>query len=307
VAYESLTHDVASAVLAQLGVNIEPSDLILERRDAKWLVRLSGNRFAWFAASEAGHVALLTERRVLRLLTARCTITVPRVLEETSDGSVDVRLGVPGVHDAFAVFRRALTDPEAAARIGSTLGAVVAEVHKILPEAEAVTGLPLIPTWPEPIAWIRERLPRVVDDNAVHEAADAVLRKYEDTIARVPNHDRALVHSDLGLHNISIDPVELTVFGIFDWEGACWADRHLDFRYLTFGSSPDVLLDAAISGYERATNHRLDRSRIYLYNAASAISYLAFRDGVPPNEQWCGRTLAEDVAWVKHALARLEP
>jgi hypothetical protein len=57
--------------------------------------------------------------------------------------------------------------------------------------------------------------------------------------------------------------------------------------------------------YEPATGRKLDRNRIRLYNAACAISYLAFRSGTPPDQKPCGRTLAEDLRWVRSALAKI--
>jgi hypothetical protein len=75
------------------------------------------------------------------------------------------------------------------------------------------------------------------------------------------------------------------VRGVFDYDSAAWADRHHDFRYLVFS-------------FERE-----DRRRIWLYNAACAASFLAFRRGVPPERKWCGRTLDEDLRWVRRALA----
>jgi hypothetical protein len=65
------------------------------------------------------------------------------------------------------------------------------------------------------------------------------------------------------------------------------------------------MLDAALEVYEPAVGRSLDRVRIRLYNAACTIGYLAFRDGVPPEQKSCGRTLAEDLRWVRTALARL--
>jgi len=50
---------------------------------------------------------------------------------------------------------------------------------------------------------------------------------------------------------------------------------------------------------------RIDRSRVRLYNAACAISFLAFRRGVPPDARSCGRTLAEDLRWVRFALSSI--
>jgi hypothetical protein len=63
-----------------------------------------------------------------------------------------------------------------------------------------------------------------------------------------------------------------------------------------------VMLDAAIAAYEHATTLTLDLDRIYLFNAIEAVSFLGFRFGQPPDEPWCGRTLAEDVEWVNAAL-----
>jgi aminoglycoside phosphotransferase (APT) family kinase protein len=132
------------------------------------------------------------------------------------------------------------------------------------------------------------------------------MARYEAALHATPEDDRVLVHTDLGLHNVSIDAGTLMVRGVFDWESSCWADRHLDFRYLTFDLSHDALLDAAITAYEVATGRRLSRTRVHLYNAACAIGYLAFRDGIPADVVWCGRTLEEDLHWTRHAIARLD-
>jgi hypothetical protein len=42
-----------------------------------------------------------------------------------------------------------------------------------------------------------------------------------------------------------------------------------------------------------------------LYNAACAVTFLAFRADREPEERWCGRTLAEDLHWSKLAIARV--
>lgn len=47
---------------------------------------------------------------------------------------------------------------------------------------------------------------------------------------------------------------------------------------------------------------RIDRRRVQLYNAASAICYLAYRRGIAAHVRHCGRTLAEDLAWVRKAI-----
>ena len=112
-----------------------------------------------------------------------------------------------------------------------------------------------------------------------------------------------LVHGDLGFHNIAVDPGTDELLGVFDYDSAAWADRHHDFRYLVFGDDDESVLDGALEVYEPAMAVRIDRSRVRLCNAACAISFLAFRCGVPPEARSCGRTLAEDLAWVRAALS----
>ena len=95
--------------------------------------------------------------------------------------------------------------------------------------------------------------------------------------------------------------------GIFDYEGAAWADRHHDFRYLVFDFDRYELLDAARAVYEPAVGRAIRRERALLYNAACAVTFLAYRAGHAPGERWCGRTLAEDLEWSTGAIARALP
>ena len=45
--------------------------------------------------------------------------------------------------------------------------------------------------------------------------------------------------------------------------------------------------------------------RASCFNAAMAVTYLAFRQGIAPDQYWCGRTLAEDLRWTRTAIARV--
>jgi hypothetical protein len=132
---------------------------------------------------------------------------------------------------------------------------------------------------------VRERLVRVVDDPQSIADANAVMDAYEAVAAT--EADRALVHTDVGLHNLAIDPASHVVHGIFDYDGAAWADRHHDFRYLMFALDRYELLEAAIAAYEGIAAHRIARP-CSAYNAACAVSYLAFRAGTEPEERSCG-------------------
>jgi aminoglycoside phosphotransferase (APT) family kinase protein len=301
--YDSLTPQQACDALAELGMPLQPCDVELERRERGWLALLPGERLAWFAGDERARASMAVERRLLRLLAPRCPFAVPRVLLEAPDGTFDVRTVVSGVCDPRWVYARVSGDADAAARLGASIGATLAELHTAVDAARLADWLPARPGWPEPRAWIAQRLPRVVADPGLHARADELMARYE--ALPVPEDDRVLVHADLGFHNLAIDPETFAVRGVFDWEHACRADRHLDFRHLVGAGDDQPLLDAALAVYEPAVGRTLSRERILLHNAAIAVSYLANRDGVPASVTWAGRTLDEDLAWTRLALARV--
>jgi hypothetical protein len=300
--YPDLTQTTACRALCEAGLSYPAHTLRIAAREERWAVSLPDGHIAWFPASEAGARRLAVERRVLGLLADCCSFRAPEVLFASNSG-FDLRLMVPGQFDPWGLYYRCLADTWLARRIGRSLGAIIAEQHTCVAEADVAGWLPRRVPWPESGASIRERLPRVVGDRGLIRALEGVIDVYEGT--RVETGDCALVHGDLGLHNMATDPETDGVNGVFDYDGAAWADRHHDFRYLLFDIGREDMLDAALEIYEPAIGRSLDRGRIRLYNAACAIGFLAFRVGVPPEQKSCGRTLAEDLRWVRAALARL--
>jgi hypothetical protein len=297
-----ITEENASFALREAGLDLSPAQLRVELREGRWLVSLPGERLAWFAANVRGRERLQLERRILRLLSERCSFQVPRILFESSQGW-DVRAAVPGLCDPWGLYRRTLTDIPLARRIGSAIGSILVEQHTRITHSDVMGWLPTRPAWPEPSDWIRRRLPDVIDDRPLIEEIHLALKMYDGIVAVADDH--VLVHGDLGLHNIAVDPATIEVRGVFDYDGAAWADRHHDFRYLLFDHRQDDALEAALAVYEPALGRTLSRHRIRLYNAVCAISFLAFRLGVPPEQRSCGRTLAEDVDWVRGSLVPL--
>jgi hypothetical protein len=294
-----------SESLVAAGFRCRPSDVQIEAREERWLVRLPGQRVAWFAASSSGLERLRAERRVLRLLEARCSFGAPRVLFESRDEEFDVRTMVPGTVDPWAVYAETRDDTRRSIQLGTAIGAILAEQHSRISASDVREWLPAIPSWPEPRDWISERLPSVVGDADLIARAGYVMEAYESV--SLDQVDRALVHTDVGFHNLGIDPQSFAVHGIFDYDGAAWADRHHDFRYLVFALDRYEMLEAATSVYEPVVGRPIRRDRVLLYNAACAISYLAYRAGTEPEERSCGRTLAEDLRWSKHAIAKALP
>jgi hypothetical protein len=298
----NLTAEAACEAFRSAGMTCSAEDVQIVAREERWAVSLPGARVAWFPASESGNKRLAVERRVLRLLAERCSFQAPRILL-VSDCGFDIRQMVPGRCDPWGLFHRCKADSRLAQRIGHSIGAILAEQHANIVEADVAGWLPRRVAWPEPSDWICERLRQVVDDRALIRVMEQVIERYE--AAPVGGKDRALVHSDVGLHNLAFDPRTDSVAGIFDYDGAAWADRNHDFRYLLFDVDREDMLDSALEVYEPATGHQIDRDRVRLYNAACAISYLAFRIGTPPDQRSCGRTLAEDLRWVRTALSKV--
>jgi aminoglycoside phosphotransferase len=299
----ALTPEAACRQLtAEFGLKLRADQVSVERRDDRWLVRLPGRQLAWFAANAAARGRLAQERRVLRLLEARCTFAAPRVLHASDAAAVEVRSMVPGNEDVWAVYAALQRDPALAAALGGAVGAILAEQHTRIVAADVAGWLPRRTAWPEAVDWIAARLPTVVEDKALVTAALSLVERYERVV--VAEADTALVHGDLGLHNIGIDLAAGAVHGVFDYEGAAWADRHHDFRYLVLDTDRDELFDAAAAVYERATQRPIERERVLLYNAACAVTFLADRAGTRPEERPCGRTLVEDLRWSRYAIAR---
>jgi hypothetical protein len=299
---DAMDAETACALLGSARFPADPRAVRVEAREDRWAAWLPGDRMAWFPMNPDGALRLATERRVLDLLAARCSFRAPRVVHADAAAGWQLRELVPGVWDPWPLHRRTREDRALARRLGRALGAILAEQHTRVGPGDVAGWLPDRPSWPEPSERLRATLPRVVSDPGLLRAIGRVLRRYEDAVAGTAPGDRVLVHGDLGLHNIALAPGTDEVAGVFDYEGAAWADRHQDFRYLVFAHDSDAMLDGALEAYEPATGRHPDRDRVHLCNAACAIGFLAYRCGTPPEARSCGRTLAEDLDWVGRAL-----
>jgi aminoglycoside phosphotransferase (APT) family kinase protein len=290
---------VAQALRAA-GVAAAPSDVELLPRDERFAARLPGDRMAWFPANAAGLARLRRERAILRLIAEHDAFAAPRVLHEAPEGW-DLRALVAGPCDPERLYHRVLAEPAFTRRLGAELGRLLARQHA-LPIAPLAGIVPTRPSWPESVAYARERLPGVTDDAALTGRALSALEAYDAAEAAVS--ERVLVHADFAFHNMVIDPESGRLAGVFDYDGAALSDRSHDFKYLLFDAEDDTLLDAAVAAYAPLAGAAPDRARVRLLNAASAVTFLAFRAGSGPDERPAGRTLAEDLAWTRLALER---
>ncbi len=290
----------AEAVVAALGLSLPAAALRIEPRDDKFAAFLPDHRIAWFPTSDAGAERLEREARVLELIARHCSFATPRLLERGPNWQL--RQSVPGEVAPWARYRQLQQDPVFARDLGTQLGTMLADQHLSIPAPSLTGWLPQRRSWPYPYPTIAADLPHVAPPDLLPQALE-VIRRYEttcaDTIAPV------LVHSDLGLHNLAFAPDD-AVAGIFDYADAAFADRHHDFRYLLFDTTDDTLLTSAIAAYRTAGGAPIDRQRVALFNAAAAIGFLAFRRGTGPDDRPAGRTLAEDLAWTRLAIERLD-
>lgn len=298
----AVTSQDVTAALRKAGFLSSSETAVAEEREHRVIARLSNDRIAWFPSSEEGARRLRVERHALRLLAERCSFAVPKILFESPSG-FDVRAMVSGMVDPWRIFKQAQTDPKLGRQIGTAAGHILVEQHSRIRYDDVRGVLRETVDWPPPRPWLMERLPDVVTDKAL--LADIVSTLDLNFAVPVRDSDRALVHTDLGFHNMALDPDTLTVRGVFDYDSVAWADRHHDFQYLIYLPGREEVLEAALAVYEPALGLTLDRNRILLYNAACAIGFMAFRHGIPPEQNWCGRTLEADLEWTVGAIKRI--
>lgn len=294
----------AASALERAGLSLRPEQLVLERRDERWLVRLPGPRLAWFAATPEGERSLATERHVLDLLRARCSFRVPEVLFVDPLGEFELRsmIGAPAHIPALVSTLRA--DPGAERRTGARIGRILAEQHTRTGVQDVEGWLPRTPTWPVATERVEPQLEAVVPGRPdLVTAAREVLARYD--ALSIADRDHALVHTDFGFHNLAFEEDGISVAGVFDYHSAAWGDRHRDFSLLVYDLENPGLLEAAVDTYERTTGVALSYERILLYNAVVAFGYLACRTGTRAEERPCGRTLEEDLRWCEWAGANV--
>lgn len=289
-----------TAVAEAVGTALATEDIQILLRDERFLAILPDGRHGWFPQSAVGADLLEREARVLDLLAAHCRFPAPTVLARTPRWQL--RRPVPGTVDPWGTYHRILADPGFAEALGTSLGLVLADQHCNVPSAELAGWLPDRPAWPEPHEHIAAALGEVISDAGLVDAALAAVTAYEQGLTDIEHP--VLVHGDLGVHNITLT-ADGMLGGVFDYADASLSDRHRDFCYFLFDTADDRLLAAAIAAYRDAGGAPIEVARVALGNAACAAGFLAFRQGHPPDARPAGRTLAEDLAWVRLALSRL--
>ncbi|HEY0961918.1 MAG TPA: aminoglycoside phosphotransferase family protein, partial [Pseudomonadales bacterium] len=243
--HASLPHDTARELLRAAGVDVPRAKLAVDRREHRWMLSWGDPaHLAWLAADAEGVAQLDIENRMLVLVAKHCTFAVPRTLYFDPASGLAIRTRIAGAVDPAGLHARVRRDSTLGGRIGQWLGRALAELHAI--PTRSVSGwLPARPNWPEPLAVMRENLPLVLEARSpLLPRLNALLRHYEALIDR--QHDPVPAHTDLGFHNLVVDPESGLPRGVIDFDSAAYVDRHLDFRYCVLDTPDTALLDRAL-------------------------------------------------------------
>jgi hypothetical protein len=216
----NLTAEFVREALPSAGVSCAPKDVVLVARDQRWAVSLPGERIALFAASELGNRRLDIERHVLRLLAERRSYQVPRLFF-VSDRGFDLRQMVPGRCDPWGLFHRCQTDLNLAHKSAIPLARSSRSNISKLTKRTWLDGFHNVSSGQSQVSGCASGLSHVVDDHDLIRIMDQVIERYE--AVPVGAEDRALVHGDVGLHNLALDPL------------VRYGQRHLRLRRRSLG------------------------------------------------------------------------
>lgn len=240
------------------------------RTDAAARIAVSLDRAAEFKVLEAAHSA---------------GVKVARPIARCADADV---IGAPFLVQAFvagtAQARRLVRDPELG-RYGETLaadlGAELARIHAITPEAAPALGILPLPIRPPARAAV-EMLRKALDGASEPRPALEHILVWLD--ANAPERrPLALVHGDYRTGNYLVDGDRLAA--VLDWEFAHWGDPHEDIGWFTarcwrFGADDREAGGigsrcAFCDGYNSVAAEPLDEAVVAYWEAMAAAKWAA--------------------------------
>jgi aminoglycoside phosphotransferase (APT) family kinase protein len=260
---------VSSALQTVAGLTVPPGELRLERRHWRWVARLPDQVLVFIPDSATAVERLGREGRLLQLLASRVSFGVPRV--DDTGPSLQVRTIVPGEQVGGEGRERAFADLPQGMRLADDLGRALGELHGALTKEQAEEiGLAYADPLPDAEA-LRVRLVGKLSDPLFAAVFTRVLELYRET--EPPSADIVVTHGDVWGGNMAVDLETGALNGLFDFDDAALADRHVDFMYVhSFG---DQFARRALAAYARETGQELSWQRTAVYHAAAAFAALA--------------------------------
>ena len=268
--FEPVTPETVSTALRSLaGLTIPPGEVRLERRHGRWIARLPDNGLALVVDNASAAARLAREAKLLRLLGSRVSFGLPSVL---FDGpSLQVRGLVPGAQIGGEERERDFAARPQAMRLADDLGGALGQLHRALTREEAEEFGPACVDMLPSGDVLRARLEGKLADPTTASAFDRLLGLYSAYEPRA--EDIVLAHCDLWAGNMAVDPDTGALRGLFDFDDAGLADRHLDFMY--FHSFGDAFTRRALAAYAAEGGQSASWERVAIFHAVAAFAALA--------------------------------
>jgi aminoglycoside phosphotransferase (APT) family kinase protein len=256
---------ISRAVALAIRAGVDARVVRAEERDTRVVVEFPAH-IAWIALGAAASARLRVEDAVFRALRGRLSVAIP--MPVLASEGVCLRTRVSG-QSGLEFHQSVMKDPTLGAAYAVEIGTLCAAIHSALPtsEVDAPAGLPTTP---------------LLDLDDVLRAA----RAFGDprtghALALVDSHqarsatptDCTLLHGDLGSHNLVVAD-DGRISGLFDFEEACFGDRHHEFRWLpSFGED---FMARALAAYQEQTEAVVDVDRVRRLHALVAMAQLGW-------------------------------
>ncbi len=190
-----------------------------------------------------------------------------------------------------------MKDPARNTAYAIEIGTLSAAIHRaLLPsEVDALVhaGLPTKPALDLDDAL---RAARTFADPRARRAFALVEAHHAQPVTRA---DRVFLHGDLGSHNLVVDD-DGRIRGLFDFEEACFGDRHHEFRWLpSFGED---FMARAFAAYREQTGAIVNVERVRRLHALVAMAQLGWGLRAPNEHHRTGRTVAQTRSWAERAV-----
>jgi aminoglycoside phosphotransferase (APT) family kinase protein len=264
---------VSSALQAIAGLEVSPGEVRLERRDWRWVASLPDHALAFIPDSIPAAERLAREGKLLQLLASRVSFGLPRI--RYAGPNLQVRIMIPGAQVGGEGRERAFADLPQGMRLAEDLGRALGELHGALSRMEAAEiGLTDAHPLPDGDA-LCARLEGKLSDPLFAAVFRGLLEVYRDT--EPADTDIVPTHGDLWGGNMAIDPATGALNGLFDFDDAALADRHIDFMF--FHSFGDRFVRRALRSYTNQTGHDPSWRHTAIYHAVAAFAALADMDG----------------------------
>lgn len=284
---------ISRAVALAIRAGVDARVVRAEVRDTRVVVEFPAH-IAWVALGASASAWLRVEDAVLRALRGRLPVAIPVPILASED--VCLRTRVSG-RSGLEFHQSVMKDPALGAAYAVEIGTLCAAIHRALPASEVdalvAAGLPTTP---------------VLDlDDVLRAARTLVDPRAGRALALVDAHqarsvtptDCTFLHGDLGSHNLVVDDAG-RIGGLFDFEEACFGDRHHDFRWLpSFGED---FMARAFAAYQEQTGAIVDVDRVRHLHALVALAQLGWGLRAPDEHHRTGRTVAQTRRWAESAI-----